>query len=86
MSKLTKSELQAALVSLASAVNRAHAARTKIMEHCELVYGVTPGDVNNDEFIDAVDGGNGMASSMSAAEFDRSMREAMTRSGVQIPN
>jgi hypothetical protein len=85
MSKLTKSQLQAALNSLASAVNRAQVARSKIMEHCEAVYGVTPGDVDNDAFIDSVDGGGGSATGMSAEDFDKSMREAMKQAGFSVP-
>lgn len=85
MSKLSNSKLQAALDALAAANNRAKTARDKIYAHCEAVYGVTPGDVDNDEFVDAVDGGCGHCSGMLTDEFDRSMRVAMKMSGISMP-
>lgn len=84
--RLSKNQLQAALDSLASANNRAQVARDKIMQHCQLVYGVDPGDVDNDAFIDACDGGCGSSSSMSVAEFDESMRAAMSGKGIVVPS
>lgn len=78
MNRLTKSQLQAALNSLAAAVNRAHEARSRIYNHSQTVYGTTPGEIDNDWFIDAVDGGCGMASGMTADEFDKSMRAALS--------
>lgn len=74
--KLTKRELQAALNSLASANNRARVARDKIYEHCQEVYGTTPGEIDNDSFIDAVDGGCGATNGMTVEEFEQSMMEA----------
>ena len=76
MSKLSKSELQAALDSLTSANNRAKKARDKIFAHCEVVYGFTPLDVNNDQFIDACDGGCGESHGMTSVEFEASMLHA----------
>lgn len=84
--RLSPSHLQAALNALASANNRAQAARDKIMGHCQEVYGVEPGDVDNDTFIDSCDGGNGYNPSMSAADFDKSMIEAMEIMGMPIPS
>ena len=84
--KLSPSQLRAALDSLAAAHRRAQIARDKIFEHCEVVYGVCPGDVDNDEFIDAVDGGAGAASGMSVAAFDSSMRECMAHMGISMPD
>ncbi len=81
MSRLSKSKLQAALDSLAAARNRAFMAREKIANHCQEVYGCDPGDVDYDEFIDAVDGGNGTSSSMSAEEFEAGMAEAVAKNG-----
>lgn len=83
--KLSASKLQAALDALAAANNRAMLARNKIMAHCTVVYGVSPGDVDNDQFIDACDGGSGGCSSMTAEAFDRSMRECMELAGVPMP-
>lgn len=77
MTRLTKSQLQAALNALAAATNRAHDARAKIYEHCQTVYGTTPGEIDNDSFIDAVDGGCGTAHGMTADEFDKSMRDCL---------
>lgn len=83
--RLTKRQLQAKLDALTSAVNRAHAARAAIYEHCESVYGTNPGEVDNDTFIDACDGGGGSASGMTADDFDKSMRLAMNMSGIKPP-
>jgi hypothetical protein len=77
MSKLSRSALQAALDSLTAANNRAMVARNKIFEHCQVVYGLTPSDIDNDEFIDACDGGCGASSGMSAEEFEASMLAAL---------
>ena len=77
MTRLTRSALQAALDSLAAANNRAQKARDKIMAHCEEAYGFLPGDVDNDAFIDACDGGVGASSGMTALEFEASMLAAI---------
>ena len=82
---LSKSQLQAALDSLASANNRAQKARNKIMEHSIVVYGVIPGDVDNDYFIDGVDSGCGATLGMTAEEFDKSMRKCMGMNGISMP-
>lgn len=73
MIKLSRSALQAALDSLVAANNRAFKAREKIIAHCESAYGHTPGDVDNDAYIDLCEGGNGMSGGMSAEEFEASM-------------
>lgn len=86
MSRLSPSQLQAALDSLTKANNRAQLAREKIMNHCQTVYGVEPGDVDNDNFIDACDSGNGQSNGMSVEDFDKSMREAMDMNGISMPN
>lgn len=75
--KLTKSQLQATLDGLAKAHSRAFAHRSKLAEHCMEVYGCDPADVDFDEFIDRVDGGNGACQSMSADDFDRGMKAAV---------
>lgn len=77
MALLSKSALQAALDSLAAANNRAQKARNKIMAHCEAAYGFLPGDVDNDTFIYACDGGCGASQGMSAMEFEASMLAAI---------
>ncbi|HAT2580727.1 TPA: hypothetical protein I8273_004630 [Aeromonas hydrophila] len=79
MAKLTDRELETTLNKLAAAHTEAFRLQGLISEHCLEVYGVEPGDVDNDEYIDRVVGGNGVAGGMSAAEFDRSMRECIER-------
>ena len=74
---LTKRKLETTLRQLAAANSRAHVLRSIISEHSMAVYGFDPADVDNDEFIDRVDGGAGIASGMSADEFDRSMRDSI---------
>lgn len=77
--KLTNSQLQRELDKLAKAVGKAYLARQAIYEHCEEVYGCTPSDIDNDEFLDMCDAGCGIPPGMRVAEFDTSMREAMKR-------
>lgn len=79
MGKLSKRELDNALSKLAAATSEAFRIQCLISEHCLAVYGVEPGDVDNDQYIDRVAGGVGAAAGMSADEFDRSMRECIER-------
>ena len=83
MMRLTKSMLQKKLNSLTAANNRAKEARDAIYSHCESVYGVNPGDVDNDNFIDGCDGGCGGSSGMTSDQFDQSMRDAMNLAGIK---
>lgn len=83
MAKLTKRQLNDALHKLAVASSKAVLLQAMISEHCIEVYGVEPGDVDNDEFIDRVAGGCGVAAGMTADEFDRSMRECIARNQSQ---
>jgi hypothetical protein len=83
--KLSNSQLEAAMRSLARANNRAKVARDKIMAHCNEVYGVEPGDVDNDLFIDSVDGACGECQAMTAEAFDESMRHCMELCKVAPP-
>jgi hypothetical protein len=76
MSRLTKRQLQAALDKLARANNTAREARDAIYAHSEAVYGATPGEIDNDDFIDAVDGGCGASGGMTADQFHESMTAA----------
>lgn len=82
--ELSPRELTATLKALASANTRAAMAREKIARHAEAVYGVDPGDVDCEPFIDACDGGCGKAIGMTAAEFDEAMHEACSRAGITI--
>lgn len=84
--KLTKRELQATLDALANANARAHVERAKIAAHCLEVYGVDPGDIDNEEFIYKCDGGCGVSDGMSVDDFERSMLEYMAMAGVAAPN
>lgn len=83
--KLTKIQLEKSLMALARLNSLAAIEREKIANHCSVVYGVTPGDVDNDAFIDSCDGGCGAADGMNADEFDESMRECMRYSGIEMP-
>lgn len=74
---LSKKQLEKTLRQLAEANSRAHMLQQAISEHCIEVYGVEPGDVDNDQFIDRVGGGCGVAGGMSADEFDQSMRDCI---------
>lgn len=80
MAKLTNRQLTAALKRLVRAQNEVQAAGLLIYGHCDEVYGVTPGEVDNDDFIDAVGGGCGMSDGMTAKQFHESMVEAIARS------
>lgn len=84
--KLSKRQLDASLKALSKFNNLAAIERDKIMEHCDAVYGVAPGDIDNDAFIDRCDNGCGRTDGMSADDFDRSMREAMAQLGIVVPN
>ena len=55
------------------------------MAHCEAVYGVSPGDVGNDQFIDGVDGGSGASAGMPVDEFHKSMLNAMKLARMPVP-
>lgn len=83
--KLTKNQLEKSLMALVRLNSMAAIEREKIANHCNIVYEVTPGDVDNDAFIDSCDGGCGAADGMNADEFDASMRECMRYSGIEMP-
>jgi hypothetical protein len=77
--ELTRAELKKVLDGLAKAHTKAFEFRMKLKAHCEAVYGVDPADVDNDQFIDACDGGAGVAEGMTVDEFDESMLDSMKR-------
>lgn len=79
MAKLSKRQLDDTLSKLAAAHSEAFRLQCLISDHCLEVYGVEPGAIDNDEYIDKVAGGVGVAIGMTAAEFDRSMRECIER-------
>ncbi|MFM5296546.1 hypothetical protein ACEUAI_20165 [Aeromonas veronii] len=79
MAKMNKRELNETLSGLAEAHNTVIRLQNKLSEHCLEVYGVEPGDIDNDVYIDRVGGGCGLSTGMSAEEFDRSMRECIER-------
>ncbi|WP_425404581.1 hypothetical protein [Hwanghaeella sp.] len=77
--KLTKTQLQDQIKRSVRGWNLYREAQDRIAEHCIAVYGVTPGDVDADEIIDAIGGGGGTASEMSVEEFDRVMKQSLER-------
>jgi len=83
MRKLSPVALQKALNRLAKANSAAFVQQGLIDAHCIVVYGRTPGEIDNDEFIDAVGGGSGTCSGMSVEDFDRSMQDSIDRNGKQ---
>jgi hypothetical protein len=85
MSKLTKSQLQKVLDDLSAAHNMVKFNRGLLANHCDLVYGVDPSDVHNDQFIDRCDGGAGKCSGMTVNEFHTSMQECMKRHKIEMP-
>ena len=50
--KLTDKQLQKELYKLAKATTAANLARSKISQHCEVVYGFDPADIDNDVYFD----------------------------------
>jgi hypothetical protein len=74
---VTKSQLNAALDGLAKANNRAQKWRDIILQYSQDRWGCSPGDVDCDSFIDAVDGGCGMSSGMTANEFIQAMEKCI---------
>lgn len=49
-------------------------ANAALCNWCKAVYGVEPGDIDADEIIDAVQGGDGHSVGMAARRFDEIMR------------
>ena len=80
--KLDSRTLTATLRALAAANARASRLSAKVAEHCREVYGVEPGDVDCDEYIDACGGGCGEAPGRTARDFHRAMLEACERAGI----
>ena len=77
--KLTKKKLQIALDKLTQANADATKWGNVIAEHCLDVYGVEPGEIDCDAFIDRCGGGCGAASGMSVEEFEEAMEMAIKR-------
>lgn len=82
MMKLDNRTLTATLRALAAANARASRLSAKVAEHCREVYGVEPGDVDCDEYIDACGGGCGEGIGMTAAQFHKAMSDACERAGI----
>lgn len=76
---ISRRELSVVLRQLAKLHTEAHRLRAMVSKYSVDRYGVDPSDVDNDEFIDAVDGGNGACPGMTAQEFDESMERALSR-------
>jgi hypothetical protein len=69
-----KAELQALIDAAAAANAAAFLATTALDEYCQERWGYTPSDIDADDIIDAVLGGCGVASGMSAEDFVNSMK------------
>jgi hypothetical protein len=80
--KMSGRELTKTLRALADANAKASRLRAKVAEHCEAVYGVDPGDVDCDEFIDSCDAGSGGGNGMTAKQFHEAMSQACERAGI----
>lgn len=78
MTRLSDSALTRKLAALGRAEARAIKLHGEIAEHCLAVYGVQPGDVDNDEFIDA-------PGLLDAEQFHESMLDAMEHCGISSP-
>jgi hypothetical protein len=75
--KLTKRQLQAQIDRAVKHGAIAHDALQIIDEHCIEVYGAVAGEFDCDSIIDAVQGGSGKPSGMTADEFDKEMRDSI---------
>ena len=80
--KLTKRQLNSALKKLAVASTIYTEQRALIDNHALEIYGFDTGECDNDQFIDAVAGGAGVATGMTAEEFHDSMIHAIKFSGI----
>ncbi len=67
-------KLQRLIDRTVRASNDFQMANNKLMAFCREHYGCEPGDVDADQIIDGVQGGNGMSAGMKAQEFDDEMR------------
>lgn len=67
--------LQRLINQTVAASNAFNVANSALMDFCHIVYGHEPGDIDADEIIDGIQGGNGVASGMTAEEFDAIMRK-----------
>jgi len=82
---MTKRQLTAALRKMARLSSEFCEIQAQVVEHSIEVYGHEPSAVDNDEFIDACTGANGVCTGMTADEFDRSMRESLKMMGLITP-
>ncbi len=74
---LNKKELTSALKKMARLSREFCRVQAVIVEHSLEVYGHSPHDIDNDEFIDACTGACGEPQGMTAQEFDKSMKQAL---------
>lgn len=79
MKTVSKTQLAKALKDLTLLNAKAATCREIIMQYCTETYGVVPGDIDNDEYIDAVDNGCGTPSGMTLCEFEASMQRCLER-------
>jgi hypothetical protein len=67
--------LQRLIDASVKASNAFHTTQNAVNDFCRNTYGVEPGDVDADAIIDAVFGGCGLSTGMTAREFDETMRD-----------
>ncbi len=81
--KLGKKALNRKLSELQSISARVCDLSDEIDEHCKSVYGHSPSDIDNDEYIDACTMASGKPSGdFDAGDLDRTMRESLEISGI----
>ncbi len=76
-------KLQTLIDRTVKAQNEFFHAQAALNDFCKERYGHEPGEVDADAIIDGVLGGCGLASSMSAKEFDMEMKKAIEHGGWQ---
>lgn len=73
MNKRDLAKLQRMIDRTVKAQNLYHKAQSVLNDYCREHYGHEPGDIDADGIIDAVFGGCGLSTGMSAREFDEIM-------------
>ena len=76
---ITEKRMQQALNGLVSAHNRAFKWRKIVEEYSIQEFGHDPADIDCDEFIDACDGGCGLANGMTVDEFRAAMANSLNQ-------
>lgn len=74
MDSRKRKRLQRMIDRTAKASSAYYKAQAELNDWCLATYGFEPGDIDADNIIDSLFGGGGDASTMSAEEFDGTMR------------